>query len=127
MDLLPLARRSNGATRLPAMSPGAARSSATSPMAAAPVRRWPGAALPSSSLHWLMKKLGEEGPGQDVHASCLSMNQVEIKFLFYLYDAIPFLEDCFHEPPSTTQLKSYGKIGAMFQEVIPKLQCLFQY
>uniref|UniRef100_A0A0E0Q725 Uncharacterized protein n=1 Tax=Oryza rufipogon TaxID=4529 RepID=A0A0E0Q725_ORYRU len=93
-------------------------------MAAAPVRRWPGAALPSSSLHWLMKKLGEEGPGQDLHASCLSMNQVEIKFLFYLYDAIPFLEDCFHEPPSTTQLKSYGKIGAMFQEVIPKLQCL---
>uniref|UniRef100_A0A0E0Q727 Uncharacterized protein n=1 Tax=Oryza rufipogon TaxID=4529 RepID=A0A0E0Q727_ORYRU len=68
-------------------------------MAAAPVRRWPGAALPSSSLHWLMKKLGEEGPGQDLHASCLSMNQVEIKFLFYLYDAIPFLEDCFHEPP----------------------------
>uniref|UniRef100_A0A0E0Q728 Uncharacterized protein n=1 Tax=Oryza rufipogon TaxID=4529 RepID=A0A0E0Q728_ORYRU len=61
-------------------------------MAAAPVRRWPGAALPSSSLHWLMKKLGEEGPGQDLHASCLSM-----------------------------------KIGAMFQEVIPKLQCLFQY
>uniref|UniRef100_A0A0E0HZE4 Uncharacterized protein n=1 Tax=Oryza nivara TaxID=4536 RepID=A0A0E0HZE4_ORYNI len=44
-------------------------------------------------------KLGEEGPGQDLHASCLSMNQVEIKFLFYLYDAIPFLEDCFHEPP----------------------------
>uniref|UniRef100_A0A0E0Q726 Uncharacterized protein n=1 Tax=Oryza rufipogon TaxID=4529 RepID=A0A0E0Q726_ORYRU len=42
-------------------------------MAAAPVRRWPGAALPSSSLHWLMKKLGEEGPGQDLHASCLSM------------------------------------------------------
>ncbi|EEE67005.1 hypothetical protein OsJ_23922 [Oryza sativa Japonica Group] len=40
---------------------------------------------------WLVKKLGEEGPGQDLHASCLSM------------------------------------IGAMFQEVIPKLQCLFQY
>ncbi|BAF21347.1 Os07g0407700 [Oryza sativa Japonica Group] len=73
MDPLPLARRSNGATRLPAMSPGASRSSATSPMAAAPVRRWPGAALPSSSLHWLVKKLGEEGPGQDLHASCLSM------------------------------------------------------
>uniref|UniRef100_A0A0E0HZE5 Uncharacterized protein n=1 Tax=Oryza nivara TaxID=4536 RepID=A0A0E0HZE5_ORYNI len=36
-------------------------------------------------------KLGEEGPGQDLHASCLSM-----------------------------------KIGAMFQEVIPKLQLLNQ-
>uniref|UniRef100_A0A0D9ZXM6 Uncharacterized protein n=1 Tax=Oryza glumipatula TaxID=40148 RepID=A0A0D9ZXM6_9ORYZ len=43
---------------------GAARSSATSPMAVAPARRWPGAALPSS---------GEEGPGQDLQASYLSM------------------------------------------------------
>uniref|UniRef100_A0A0E0F764 Uncharacterized protein n=1 Tax=Oryza meridionalis TaxID=40149 RepID=A0A0E0F764_9ORYZ len=43
---------------------GAARSSATSPMAVAPARRWLGAALPSS---------GEEGPGQDLQASYLSM------------------------------------------------------
>uniref|UniRef100_A0A0E0M6B3 Xylanase inhibitor C-terminal domain-containing protein n=1 Tax=Oryza punctata TaxID=4537 RepID=A0A0E0M6B3_ORYPU len=86
-------RRSNGATRPPAMSPGqpdrhlthGSCSGATMARGRCPPHPSSGQFLPTSSLSqiyniwiipqvmWLRQKLGEEGSGQDLQASCLSM------------------------------------------------------